>query len=85
MIYAMILFFVLVPGIVFRFPFKKYTTAFVHAILFTTLLYITNQCVEGINGKNDDSVLLTSIYKDAILQNSKDKNLNSSLLARKYN
>ena len=83
----MILFFILTPGIVFRFPFKKYTTAFVHAILFTILLYITNKCVEGlgiINGENDDNIVLTSIYKDAILQNSKDKNLRSSLIARKY-
>ena len=80
MIYAMILFFILTPGIVFRLPFKKYT-AFVHAILFTILLYITNKCIEGID---DDSLVLTAIFKDAILQNAKDKNLYSALLARKY-
>ena len=79
--YAMILFFILTPGILFRFPFKKYMNAFVHAILFTILLYITNKCVEGID---DDSLVLTAIFKDAILKNSKDKNLKSSLLARKY-
>ena len=78
----MILFFILTPGILFHFPFKKYTTAFVHAILFTILLYITHQCVEGIN---DDSLVLTAIFKDAILENKKDKNLKASLIARKYN
>ena len=76
----MILFFILTPGIIFRFPFEKYKSALLHAFLFTILLYIKNKCVEG----NDDSIVLTMIYKDAILKNTKDKNLKSALFATKY-
>jgi len=80
MIDTIILFFILTPGILFRFPFKKYTSAMLHGVLFTFLLYFSHRYLEG-----NDNLVLESIFKDSIIRNPKDKNLGASLIAVKYN
>ena len=78
MIDIIILFFILTPGILFRLPFKKYTSALLHACLFTILFYVTRHYLEGAD------LTLVAITKDAIINNPKDKNLRASQVAAFY-
>ena len=52
-VYFAVLFFVLSPNILFRFPLNsnKYIVALVHSLIFTFVLYLTNDFVNNLVNK----------------------------------
>jgi hypothetical protein len=66
-IYMIILFVLLTPSILFRFPKKgnKWTVAFVHGILFAIIFRLTHKMVHTFNHKKEHF----TVYSDSICNN----------------